>query len=82
MRLAIDLTQRFDGEVRIDLRGIQTAVTEQFLYRADVGTGLQQMSGKAVAQRVRARWWQTDLGAATDQDAAYVLVAQPSSSAT
>src|SRR5437899_10139524 len=41
--------------MRINLRGRQRAVAEQFLDRAEVGSALEQVSGEGVAQPVRVR---------------------------
>ena len=41
------------GEMQIDRRLLQVAMSEQHLNGAQVGTGFEQMRGKAVAQRVR-----------------------------
>ena len=40
------------GEMQIDRRLLQVAMPEQHLNGAQVGTGFEQMRGKAVAQRV------------------------------
>jgi hypothetical protein len=40
----------------VDLRGFHIGMAEQLLHRANVLAALQQMRGKAVAQRVRGRW--------------------------
>src|SRR5437660_4854982 len=40
------------GEMQIDRRLLQVAMPEQHLSGAQVGTGFEQMRGKAVAQRV------------------------------
>ena len=53
MRFAVDLSQGFNREMRIDLRGVQAAMAEQFLHHADVGASTQQVGGKTVAQGVR-----------------------------
>src|SRR5262245_50351163 len=51
-------------DVRVDHRGVDIAVAEQLLERADVVAGFEQVGGKAVPQRMRAdRLGQT--GAAT-----------------
>ena len=36
----------------VDLRGLQTGVTKQFLYHPEVGTTVQQVGGEAVAEGV------------------------------
>ncbi len=38
------------GEMQIDRRFLQVAMAQQHLNGAQVGTGFEQMSGKAVAQ--------------------------------
>ena len=40
------------GEMQIDRRLLQVAMPEQHLNGAQVGTGFEQMCGKAVAQRM------------------------------
>lgn len=40
------------GEMQIDCRLLKIAMTEQHLDGAQVGSGPQQMGGKAMAQRV------------------------------
>ena len=42
--------------VGVDLGGGHVLVAEQFLHRADVGASLEQVGGKAMAQRVRGHW--------------------------
>ena len=47
---------RAAGEhVGVELGGGHVLVAEQFLHRADVGAGLEQVGGKAMAQRVRSQ---------------------------
>ena len=48
------------GDVCVDLRGRNVAVSEQRLDGTRVGAVLQQVSGKAVAQRVWRNVIQTD----------------------
>jgi len=48
------------GDVRVDLRRGNVAVSEQRLNRTRVGAVLQQVSGEAVAQRVWRNVIQTD----------------------
>ena len=55
MRLVEGVEEPGGGDVGIDLRGDQTFVAEEFLYAADVGARVEQVSGKAVSQGVRAR---------------------------
>src|SRR5215813_11153268 len=52
MCLPVDVEQLRDVDVSVSLCGRQTHVPEQFLNRAQVGTRLQQMRGKRMAQRV------------------------------
>ena len=40
-------------QVRINLRGGDIAVPEQFLHRAQIAAGFEQMAGKGMAQHVR-----------------------------
>ena len=53
VRRLIDLLEAFDAGVRVDLRGGDAGVTEQFLHRAQVAAGLQQMARERMAQDVR-----------------------------
>ena len=53
MRRVIDLGKVLKIEMRIDLRGADAGVTEQFLHRTQIAGGLQQMAGKAVTEHVR-----------------------------
>ena len=39
--------------MRVDLRGHEAFVAQQFLHAADVGAAVEQMRGEAVPQRVR-----------------------------
>src|SRR5439155_1407537 len=55
MRLVVAVAQPVGGHVRVNLRVGETAMAEQFLHAADVGAAIQQVSCKAVAERVRAR---------------------------
>ena len=54
VRLPIDLFEALDAGVRVDLRGADTGVTEQFLHRAQVGTAIHHVGGEGMTQRVRA----------------------------
>src|SRR5262245_53135667 len=54
MRLVITLLQTLRRHVRVNLRGRQAAVAEQFLHAANVGTMIQQMRREAMPQAVRA----------------------------
>ena len=49
------LAQRRGADVRVDLRGHQALVAQQFLHAADIGAAVQQMGGETVPQRVRRR---------------------------
>ena len=53
MRRVVDLRQRLEVEVRVDLRGGDARVPQHFLHRAQVLRGLQHVSGEGVAQQVR-----------------------------
>src|SRR6266851_9331155 len=48
-----DLAKRLEGDARIERRGVELLVSEQYLDHADVGLLLQQMRGEAVPQRVQ-----------------------------
>ena len=52
MRLFIGSPQIGRADVRVDLRGDQALVAQQFLHAANVGAAIQQVRGKAVPQRV------------------------------
>ena len=54
MGLLIALLQAIRGKVGIDLRCRKAAVTEKFLDAANLRTAIKKMSGKAMAQRMRA----------------------------
>ena len=43
------------ADVRVDLRGDEALVAQQFLHAADVGAAVQQVRGEAVAERVGRR---------------------------
>src|SRR5579871_2077985 len=53
VRRIIRALQTLRGDMRVHLRGDQMRVAEQFLYAAQVGTGIQQMRGVTVPQFVR-----------------------------
>ena len=53
MRPFIDFTQAGSCDMRINLRGHEAFVSEQFLNAADVGAAIQKMRGKTVAERMR-----------------------------
>lgn len=46
----IGLAQTFDGDMGIDLSGRETGVPQHLLNAAQIGTGIQEMGGKAVPQ--------------------------------
>ncbi len=50
----VGVVQAGGGQVRVDLRGGQRLVAEQFLHAAQVRAVVQQVRGEAVPQRVRA----------------------------
>ncbi len=54
MGLFVGCSQVASANVRVDLRGHQALVPQQFLHAADVGTSVEQVRGKAVSQGVRA----------------------------
>ena len=47
------VAQAGGADVRVDLRGHQALVAQQFLHAADVGAAVEQVRGEAVPQRVR-----------------------------
>jgi len=49
-----DLADRLDGDTRIQRRGVELLVTEQYLDDADIGLLLEQMRGEAMPQGVHA----------------------------
>src|SRR5664280_703437 len=51
--LAVDLLESRFRDVRVELRGREALVTEQFLHDAQIRAALEQMRGVGVAQRVR-----------------------------
>ena len=53
MRRIVDLRQRLEIEVRINLRGRDAGVTEHLLHRAQVLRRLQHVAGERMAQHVR-----------------------------
>ena len=57
MGLIVGALETFGGQVRIDLGCHQMGVAKQFLHAAQIGPGIQQVGGKAVAQVVRGRFW-------------------------
>ena len=54
MRFAVHVNQLGRIDMGVALRGAQLGVSQQLLDGAQVGSALQQMRGKRVAQRVRA----------------------------
>jgi hypothetical protein len=50
--LAVDLLETRFRDVRVELRGREALVTEQFLHDAQIRAALEQMRGVGVAQRV------------------------------
>ena len=52
MGLFVDLAQAGSTDVGINLLSHQTLVAQQFLYAANIGTGVQQVSCEAVPQSV------------------------------
>ena len=55
MRLLVAFTQAGGGHVGINLGGGQTAMSEQFLHGADIGTAVEHVGGKTVSEGMRAR---------------------------
>ncbi len=53
MRRVVDLREVLEVELGVDLRRRDVGVAEQFLHRAQVAAGLQQVRGERVAQHVR-----------------------------
>ena len=53
MGFVVHLGQMIKIQLGINLGGGKAVVAEQFLHRADVAAGLQQVAGVAVAQHVR-----------------------------
>ncbi len=53
MRLIVDLHELFDADVGILLGGGKAGVAQQFLDAAKIGTRIQQMGRKGMAQDVR-----------------------------
>ena len=56
MRLLVAITQAFNANVSVNLRGCEIGVAEQLLHRAKVGTAVEQVGRKSVAQGVRPEW--------------------------
>ncbi len=57
MMLLMQLTQPLGGDVRINLRGREIAVSQQHLYDTQVGAAVQQMGGEDVPQHVRRQFF-------------------------
>ena len=53
MCAVIDLRQVLEIKVGVDLGGADVGVPQQFLYRAQIAAGFQQMTGEGVPQGVR-----------------------------
>ena len=53
MGLVIDRRKMLKIQMRIDLRGADIAVSQQFLYGPQILAGLQQMAGKGMPQHMR-----------------------------
>ena len=49
---AVGFFHSFGADVGIDLSGTQVSVTEHFLHAAQIGSRIEQMGGKTVAQFV------------------------------
>ena len=54
MGFCINLPELGDAVVRIDLRGLQRSVSQEFLYLAHIGSAVQQVRCESVAQHVGA----------------------------
>src|SRR6266568_4794955 len=54
MGLLVTVLQALGAHMGVNLGSGQAAVAEQLLHAADVGSGVEQMRGEAVPQRVRA----------------------------
>ena len=52
MSAFVDFAQAGGADVRVDLRGDEALVPQQFLDTADVGAAVEQMRGEAMAERV------------------------------
>ena len=53
--LTVDFLQALDAGVRVDLRGADARVSEQFLHCAKVRAAVDEVGGKGVAERVCAK---------------------------
>jgi hypothetical protein len=54
MRVRVGFLQPLDGDMRVNLRGGKTGVTQQCLHAAQVGAAIEQVGGKTVPKFVRA----------------------------
>ena len=54
MRLIVSFLESFGRHVRVDLGGREAGVSEHALHAAEVGPGIEEMGGEAVAEFVRA----------------------------
>ena len=52
MRLVVDSLESLRGDVRVNLRGLQAGVPEHLLHHAQVGTALEHVGRRCMAQRV------------------------------
>ncbi len=50
----VDFLHPLRRQMRVDLRGAQALMAQQFLHAAQIGAVVQQVRGEAVPQRVRA----------------------------
>ena len=57
MGFQIGVEQLGAGDLRVDLRSIQTGVTEKLLQQADFCPALQHVRRTSVAQFVRRQWF-------------------------
>ena len=53
MKAPVNVAEAVAGDVRVNLRGADGRVPEQFLDDPQIGAVLEQMGGKAVPQHVR-----------------------------
>lgn len=53
MMLRVNVLEAFAGDMRINLRGRNVAVSKEHLHHAKVRAVVQQMRGERVSQRVR-----------------------------
>ena len=57
MGFVIFFLESFHANVGIDLSGGEAGMAEQLLHAAQIGAGIQQMGGEAMAQHVRRNGW-------------------------